>query len=465
MYRLAQSGTGYKLLDPNSRLIYTFSAAGALTRVEDRNGNAMTVTPGASGPTLIADGLGRSLTLTYTAGQLTQVVDQGGRTFTYAYNGTQLISSTDDAQKVTTCNYTSSGALNGLLVAKKLPLGNSPTTQAYDSTGRVISQTDGNQNISRVAYDGAGGTTVTNPLGAVKQQTTDVNGALTAQTDPAGSAKMTMDATNRRISVTDRVGNVTSLSYHSPTGYIASITDAFGNTTSHSYTAEVQDVFTYYNHTGTSYADGTSETFTYDANGNVLSHKAQDGSVTTIAYDASGRPLTSVNPNKAVTSYTWNPDSTIATRIDPLGNQTAYAYDSLKRLIKITDPNSGVSTFSYTYGSDGSHLSTEQPAGAGGTSLNYDFNGKPRDFTNEFGGDFHSAKPWPRPSVSKPGSKLLAVNKRPANRTCATVSQAPDAFVYSRPLCYWPGSYFPAVAGGDRRGPPRGSNERSSLAT
>ena len=391
VYQLAAAGAGYKFMDPNSRFIYTFSATGALTRIEDRNGNAATVTPGPFGPTLISDGAGRTLTLAYTGGQLTSVTDQGARTFSYGYNGIQLLTATDDAKKVTTYAYTAAGGLTGLLVSKQLPLGNIPTTQAYDTSGRVISQTDGNKNITKIAYDGLGGTTVTNPLAAVKKQSTDSNGDLTAQTDPAGAAAMTLDSANRLISVTDRAGGTTKMSYHSPTGYLASATNPLGNTTTFSYVAQSQDVFTFYNLSSVAYADGTSESFTYDANGNLLSHTAQDGSVTTATYDTGGRVLSNTNPGKATTTYTWNPDSTMATHTDALGNQVVLAYDSLKRLIKITDPNGGASTFGYTIAPDGSHLSFASPAGTGGSTLYYDFNGQPQDFVNDFGGVSHSA--------------------------------------------------------------------------
>jgi RHS repeat-associated protein len=390
VYQLATSGSGYKFMDPVSRLIYTFSSSGTLTRVEDRKGNALTVTPGTFGPTSISDGAGRTLTLTYSAGQLSTVADQGGRTFSYAHNGTLLTSSTDDANKVTKYAYTPSGGIPGLLLSKQLPLGNTPTTQVYDINGRVISQTDGNKNVTTISYDGSGGTTVTNPVQAVKKQTSDSNGDLTAQTDPAGAMKIGFDSANRRTSVTDRSGNTTSISYHPATGYLASVTDPLGNTTSYSYTAQVQDVFTFYNQTGVTHADGSSESYSYDSNGNALSHKAQDGSTTSFTYDASGRPLTVTYPNNGVTTYTWNADSTVATDTDPAGNTTTFGYDVLKRLTKITDPNGGVSTSSSIYAGDGSRLIFGSPAGTGGSTLYYDFNGQPQDFVNDFGGVYHS---------------------------------------------------------------------------
>ncbi len=85
-YQLAQNGANYQLLDPTDRRIYTYSAAGLLTKIEDRNGNAITVTQGPFGPATVSDGLGRTLTFTYSNGQLTNVQDQTKRSMTYLYS-------------------------------------------------------------------------------------------------------------------------------------------------------------------------------------------------------------------------------------------------------------------------------------------------------------------------------------------------------------------------------------------
>jgi RHS repeat-associated protein len=163
-----------------------------------------------------------------------------------------------------------------------------------------------------------------------------------------------------------------------------------GNTTAYSYAAQVQDVFTFYNETGISYPDGTSEAFTYDVTGNVLTHTAQDGSVTTFTYNANGELLTTTDAKKGVTTFTWNQDWTIATQTDPLGNLVAYGYDSLKRLVKVTDPNGGISTFGYSIAGDGSHVTFGQAAGLGSTTQYYDFNGQPQDRVNELAGVYHA---------------------------------------------------------------------------
>ena len=116
-------------------------------------------------------------------------------------------------------------------------------------------------------------------MGAVTTQANDINGDIAGIQDPAGnSGKFTYDNYFRRISMTDRLGNQVKFTYHDPTGNLASLTDEAGNTTSYNYTPFMQGAFTFFNLTGIHYADGTSSSFTYDANGRMTGQVQRDGS-------------------------------------------------------------------------------------------------------------------------------------------------------------------------------------------
>lgn len=163
-YQFQASGSNYLLLDPDANRIYTFSSTGALTQISDRRGNSITV-----GASQISDGLGRTIALTYTNGVLTQLADQSGRKVVFAYSGGTLASVIDVYNQTT--KYTYTGA--ALMTARQLPLGNIPTSQTYDSQGRVVTQTDANNHVTKISYDGTGGTTITDPAGNVTKHVND----------------------------------------------------------------------------------------------------------------------------------------------------------------------------------------------------------------------------------------------------------------------------------------------------
>jgi RHS repeat-associated protein len=385
-YQFAAAGPGYQFMSPVSGLIYTFNSSGQLSGIADGKGNALTVTQGANGPTSISDGLGRTLTLTYTGTGLTSVQDQTGRVVSYSYTGANLTSSIDALKKTTQYTYVTAGTFAGLMTKKQLPAGNAPTTQTYDASGRVTVQTDGNGNTTQIGYDGKGGTTITHALGGVVQQSNNASGDLGQLTDPSGkSLTVTFDSAENRTGVTDKLGNVVKFTYHTPTGKIASRTDEAGNTTSYSYTARTQAGLIFYDLTGIAFPDGTSNSMSYDANGNLTSRTGADGTTGTKTYDGSGRVLKATDANKQTTGFVYNSDGSLASRVDPLGNVESYSYTTAGQPSKINDPNGGVTAF--TYDADGRQLSSTDAVGAA-ISNRYDDNGQRVAVTNRDGGTF-----------------------------------------------------------------------------
>ena len=385
-YQFAAAGSGYQFMSPVSGLTYTLNSSGKLTGIADPQGNVLTVTQGANGPTSISDGLGRTLTLTYTGTRLTGVQDQAGRSVSYSYTGANLTSATDALKKTTQYTYISAGTFAGLMTKKQLPAGNIPTTQTYDASGRVTAQTDGNGNATQIGYDGNGATTITGALGDITKQSNNASGDLGQLTDPSGkSLSVTFDSAERRTGVTDKLGNAVKFTLHTPTGKIASRTDELGNTTSYSYTARAQGSFTSYDLTGIAFPDGTSNSMSYDANGNLTSRTAVDGTTGTNTYDASGRVIKAADANKQTTSFVYNADGSLASRVDPLGNVASYSYTAAGQPSKLNDPNGGVSAF--TYDANGRLLTFTDPAGAA-VSNRYDDNGQRAAATNQDGGIF-----------------------------------------------------------------------------
>ena len=340
-YQFAVTPGGYQLLDPTDNHIYTFGPSGALTRIEDRNGNALTITQGSVGPVSISDGAGRTLAFTYTGSQLTKVEDQSGRSVLFGYTGNNLTSVTDPLASVTKYSYATSGQYAGLLTAALKPAGNTPQTQTFDDQGRVSKQTDASGNTMKMSYDGDT-TTITDPL-SVSAQHTYSNGALSKIVDPdQQTISMSYDSSNRLTALTDRNGGVTQYTSHAASGYPASSTDSLGNTTTFSYTAQPQGGFTFYNLTGIAYSDGSTAALTYDAKGNILTQTDAAGRKTTFTYTPRGLRATSTSPSGATATFTYNSDNTLASVKGPTGDVTSFAYDSAKRVSKITQADGSV---------------------------------------------------------------------------------------------------------------------------
>ena len=238
------------------------------------------------------------------------------------------------------------------MASRTMPLANVPYTQEYDSSTiynnasvRVISQEDAYNNTMDIDYDNT-----TNIVTTQNPDTTTVqykhyseHGFPESLTDPEGkTARFAKSSEEQLTSVTDRLGDITSFTYHSETGKPASITNAKEDTLSHTYTAQNQTFtnpdnaetvdFTFYNLTRTDYPDGMNEQFTYDASGNVLTRVDRGGKTWTYPYYSMGQVLTATNPTGGVTTYTYNADATLATSTDSEIGLTTYGYDTYKRM-------------------------------------------------------------------------------------------------------------------------------------
>jgi RHS repeat-associated protein len=374
-YQLISSGGTYQFADLPRRLIYTFSGSGALTRVQDRNGNALTITQGPAGPLSVSDGLGRTLTFTYNGTRLARVSTQTARSLQFTYTGNDLTAVTDPLGRTTSYAYVTSGSHTSLMASKTRPAGNKPVVHAFDASGAAVSETDSLGNVTTIAYNSpsSGVTTVTDPLKAVTQHTYAQSGNVASQTDSSGlSRAFTYDASNRVTSTTDRLGAKATMTYHVPSGLLSSITDPQGNTATLSYTAQTQGGFTWYNLTKATLPDSTSVTYAYDAQGNVNSVTDRAGKVWTYTYNSRGQLLTTTNAAAGVTTYTYNNDGTIASLKTPAGAVTTYTYDDEKRTTAIQNPDQ--TSRSFVWDAAGQLLSVTDERGKM-SKWSYDQNG------------------------------------------------------------------------------------------
>ena len=379
------------LTDPRDERTYRFDAAGRLFRIEDGRGNVHTlvhtVGPTSSTLTSVSDGLGRTLTFSYNgSGALTNVSD-GTRNVAFNQTGGLLTSSATPLGHATLNTYTN-GTNQALLVAAQSPAGNVPFAQAY-TNGVVISQSEGGAAPTRLNYVG-NVTTMVDPLGANTQDEHDTNGLLRGFTDAAGnSITLDYDVQGRRTGVTDRMGRTTRLAYHTGSGRLAALTNADGSVMQFGFTNRVNNGATFHEVSQITYPDGTTERFTYDTNGNVITfadrannvtrfvYNAQSqllnvtnplGGVLTFTYDAQGRRITSrdsetgisivaydqfsrptniVNPDGTSRRLTWDFDDRLMSATDERGHTTRFVYDANGRLTQVIDAAGNTNSSSY----------------------------------------------------------------------------------------------------------------------
>ena len=127
---------------------FTFNSAGQLTSITDPDGLSTTLSYSSGKLSTVTDSAGRTLTFAYgTNGLVSQVTDPSSRSVTYAYSSSQLTSVTDRASRVTSFTYDTSG--NHLVLTMTSPNGQpggpnagATLTNTYDSSARVLTQTD-----------------------------------------------------------------------------------------------------------------------------------------------------------------------------------------------------------------------------------------------------------------------------------------------------------------------------------
>jgi len=397
----------YYVMDPIRHRVHAFEkifyptfhqGVGRIRFIEDRNGNRHTfeyddVTEHFNRllPVRVSDGMGRSLDLAYNPHQrLQSVTDQAGRAVTL----TAGIDSISDAEGHTTrfAYVDLDSAFGKKMTHVERPLGNIPYSQTVErvllnnrSGLRVTSQTDAYGNTTMIGYEAdTNRVTEFRPDGQVVIYEHYHNvGLPKAITDPTGKTVQIGQTAHEQISsFTDRLGDTTTITYHVETGRIASFTDAEGRTATRTYTpqdqtftnpdSEEQVTFTFHNLSRVDYPDGTVETFTHDARGNMLTHTDRGGKIWNYTYNDRGQILTAENPVGGVVTYTYNADATLATRTDSDTGIVSYGYDAYKRVNRADNPDGTFSLLEYDL-NDRVTVLTDENGHA--TAFAYDANG------------------------------------------------------------------------------------------
>jgi len=339
----------------------------ATTLAYDASGKLSTVT----------DPAGRAYTFTWTGTHITSVTDGGTRQVDYAYSaagdltdvyGTATVRSggTLGNQDRTQLTYDTHHLMLTMRTPKNFGSTATPTpvtTNVYDTSQRVVSQTDPVGRVTTFVYGPAGGlaagqTKVTDPAGHVTLDTYQ-NGLLVSETRGYGTAdagtwSYAYDPLTLGVSVaTDPDGHTTTYAYDDHGNRISS-SDALGRTTSYQWDDAGHPVLT-------TDPSGTQTAVAYNAAGQVTATSIGRPGQTAEVSD--GNP---VDPTVRTTSNTYGDaahPADVTTSTDPRGKSTSYTYDSAGNLTKTTDPL-GRSTLARYDARTGWLLATVTPRGA-----------------------------------------------------------------------------------------------------
>ena len=258
---------------------------------------------------------------------------------TYAFNTSGRLISIKDLNDNTTTLVYSGSDLAGITDS-------SNRTMSFTlSNGKITAITDPAGNIYTLTFSSDFLTSITNPLGQAWRFTYDTAGLMLTKTDPSGSAiTYTYDQNGKVISSTDPEGKTKSITYD-PINQTATVTEK----------------------------DSGIWTYKYDPLLNVPKEKTDpDGNKTTYTYDSNRNLLTETDPLGHLTTYTYDSNRNRTSVTDALGKTTSYAYNSLNKVTSITDQTGSITTF--TYDPKGNLLTITEPTGAV-TQFAYDSKG------------------------------------------------------------------------------------------
>ncbi len=381
-----------------------YNAAGLISTVTDSQGRVTTYTYDPSNQYLMAvqafNGQTTSYTYNATSGSptinaLTSIAFPGGthQYFTYDSEGRLAGTSRDGGAQPQTFAY----ALGQVSITD----GTSDTSSLYyNEQGLPVKSIDALGNVTLNTFDNNFNLTkVTNALGQPEAYVYNKAGEVTSSTDFLGATTHFVYAGpfNKLSSMTDANGNTTDYAYSSAGNLL---TTTYANGTSESFTynplgeaksflnANGQPIQYTYNAAGQiateTFADGSSYTYTYDTKGN-LSTATDSTGTTTFTYDPTTQLLTKVAyPNGMFLKFTYNAAGQRTSMVDQTGFTVNYAYDSVGRLYQLTD-GSNKPIVTYTYDANG-RLSQKVNANGTYTTYQYDPDGNVLHLVNYISG-------------------------------------------------------------------------------
>ncbi|WP_284322504.1 hypothetical protein [Dyella acidisoli] len=378
-YDLSMGVLGGNVATGSPTTTYTYDAYGNVTSssqlVQGALTSGSTTTPAVWATTYTYyDALNRAVMVVTPTGAYTS---PQGYVTTTAYNAFgQVTSSTQYAQAISTGSITTTTPPGLPAAATQASGADRTTTTTYDAIGRVSTELD-----TGGYYTTSGSTTSYTTANVSNAYTYNGENQVLTQTHNGAVTTTTYDALGRVLTVTAParsvlVGNWQSILESTPTddlttaalytsvspvttyvydalGHAVSTTVAGGGLTQQSYAS--------YNALGqltqSTDANATSRTFTYDANGNVLTQSyTLTGSTTvttTNTYDANNQLLSTavqrsgVSPYDSSTQQKYNAFGEVIAKGDNNGFEATYTYNAAGQQSSAPDSHGALHTYGY----------------------------------------------------------------------------------------------------------------------
>lgn len=363
---------GYALVLPGGEVL-VFDADGAFLWMEMTDGLRVTAAYDGAGNIVELSGPnGAGLSFDRRGDdKVTRIEDADGVAATLSYDAAGRLETVTRPDGQSSFTYSSDGDL----ISATAP-GGIAAEFAYDGFGRLdAARYGGGAQSEDIAYDEAGGITITDGAGRV----TDLDllpGSIVGRiTDGEGSASeifydsagelagvrasdgtetlFDFDNQDRLSKITDANGAELLFTYDGAAGEPGSFTDAGGNTRSFDYDAGGRI-------TEATWPDGTTLQFEYDDQGNLSGYTNRRGDDVTFIYDDRGRLLSESDSSVGPTSYSYDDRGRLISATTDQGT-TTLTYDDADRVTQIDYPT-GKSLF-YSYNKAGLRASMSDGAG------------------------------------------------------------------------------------------------------
>jgi YD repeat-containing protein len=229
----------------------------------------------------------------------------------------------------------------------------SGVTYGFDSTGKIASITDRNNNTISLTYTGNNLTKITDAYGRETVLVYDANDRIESITDPADRATTFAYDLDFLITVTDPLSGIWRYTYDID-GRMFSKTPPVGSATTYTYDANGK--ITSSKITAPGDPDGITKTISYDEINQTVTVTERNGSQWTYVYDGVlNRPLETTDVSTSQTTYfEYYPDGNISKKTEPNGRITDYVYvngDMTSRIEALGTVDERTTTYTYnSYG-------------------------------------------------------------------------------------------------------------------